>query len=173
ALRRTGAGVLLLDYRGYGGSGGAPTEEGLYRDGEAAAAWVEAQGLGPLVYVGESLGTGVAVEVALRRPPAALVLQSPFTSLTDVAARHYPYLPVRLLLKDRYESLEKIARVSCPVLVIHGDRDSIIPIAQGRKLFEAVPGRKAFLEVPGGDHNDPLWDLLPGYAERVGGFLGL
>src|SRR5262245_47435141 len=94
SLRETGAAVFILDYRGYGGSGGSPSEEGLYRDAEAAEAWLSGRGIGPLIYVGESLGSGVAVELALRRPPAALVLQSAFTSAVDVAKAAYPYLPV-------------------------------------------------------------------------------
>ncbi len=172
ALRRTGAGVFVLDYRGYGGSEGSPTEDGLYRDAEAAAGWLEAHGAGAVVYLGESLGTGVAVELALRRPPAALVLQGAFTSLVDVAQGAYPFLPVRLLLRDRFDSISKMERVACPVLEIHGERDSLIPAAQGKALLEKARTRKERLEVPGADHNDALWDD-PSYLPRLSAFLGL
>src|SRR5258705_5806470 len=112
SLRETGAGVFVLDYRGYGGSGGSPTEEGLYRDAEAAEAWLTARGVAPLVYVGESLGSGVAVELALRRPPAALILQSPLTSAVDVGEAAYPLLPVRLFLRDPCDHSEKAGRLA-------------------------------------------------------------
>lgn len=170
-LRATGAGVFIVDYRGYGGSEGSPSEEGLYRDAEACAAWLAENVPGPVVYVGESLGCGVAVELAVRRPPAALILQSTFTSAVDAGRRAYPFLPVRLLLRDRYDVLSKIGRVSCPVMVIHGEEDTIIPARMGRTVFEAVPGRKVWLPIPGGDHNDALWEMVPDYAKRVEEFL--
>jgi len=173
ALRSTRAGVFILDYRGYGGSGGSPSEEGFYRDGEAAVDWLQSSGAGPLAYVGESLGTAVAVELALRRPPAALILQSPFTSAVDLGQRTYPFLPVRLLMRDRYPLLSKIDRVSCPVMVIHGQEDSIVPPAMGRAVFERAPDRKEWFPIPRADHNDPLWEIAPDYGARVGRFLGL
>ena len=173
ALRETGAGIFALDYRGYGGSGGSPSEEGLYRDAEAAAQWLQSNGNPPVVYIGESLGSAVAVELALRRPPAALILQSTFTSLTDVGRQAYPFLPVAWLLKDRFDSLSKIGRLSCPVLCIHGEKDSIVPVAIGRALYERIPGRKEWYVIPGGDHNDPFWDLEPGYVGRIGRFVGM
>ncbi len=166
-LRETGAGVFVLDYRGFGGSAGSPSEEGLYRDGEAAAEWIEANAPGRIVYVGESLGTGVAVELAVRRPPSGLVLQSAFTSAVDVARAAYPWLPVRLLLRDRYDSLSKIGRVACPILCIHGTRDGMIPIEMGRALYEQAKAPKEWLEVRGADHNDPIWDMAPEYVRRL------
>lgn len=161
ALERSGFGVLLVDYRGYGGNPGRPTEEGLARDARAAAAFVaEAAPAHPVAYYGESLGSAVAIELALTRPPAALVLRSPFTSLADVAALHYRLLPVRLLLWDRYPSAERIGGVAAPVLVVVGSKDSIIPAAQSRELFALAGPPKELVVVQGADHNDPA--LLAG-----------
>jgi uncharacterized protein len=153
-LRRLGCGIFILDYRGYGGSAGAPTEEGLYQDAEVAAKWLKTRGKQQLVYLGESMGCGVAVELATRQPAAGLILQSGFSSAVDVAAKTYPFLPVRLLMKDRYESGAKMSKISCPVLVIHGERDSLIPIRLGRALYEAAQEPKEWWVVPGADHND-------------------
>jgi pimeloyl-ACP methyl ester carboxylesterase len=173
ALRKTGAGVFILDYRGYGGSGGSPSEKGLYQDAEAAVAWLTERGRGPLVYVGESLGSAVAVEMAVRRPPAALVLQGAFSSAVEVARAAYPYLPVSLLMWDRFESLKKMEHVACPLLMIQGAEDSLVSPEMARQLFERAPGRKEWLLVPGARHNDALWDLEPTYSDRLRTFLGL
>lgn len=170
-LHGLGWGVFMPDYRGYGGSSGAPTEEGLYRDAQAAANWLEANGERLLVYLGESLGCGVAVELAKRRPPAGLILQSGFSSAVDVAAMAYPYLPVRLLLRDRYESTSKMSTISCPLLVIHGERDSIIPVRLGRALYEAANEPKEWWVVPGADHNDVPYVGGREYLKKVDGFL--
>jgi fermentation-respiration switch protein FrsA (DUF1100 family) len=154
-LHSLGYGVFILDYRGYGGSQGSPTEDGLYRDGEAALGWLEKQAVRDLVYLGESLGCGVVVELAKRRPPRALILQSSFSSALDVARNAYPYLPVRLLMKDRFDSKKKMAKILCPVLFIHGERDSIIPLKLGRALYDAANEPKRWFPIPGADHNDP------------------
>ena len=136
ALNRLGLSVLLFDYRGYGGNPGRPSEDGLAADARAAQSWLAAQpGVEKIVYFGESLGAAVAVGLAVERPPAALVLRSPFTSLADVAAVHYPWLPVRRLLLDRYQSIERIASVGVPVLVIAGDRDDIVPARLSRRTL--------------------------------------
>ena len=100
------------------------------------------------------MGCGVAVELATRKPPSGLILQSGFSSAVDVAGKAYPYLPVRLLMKDKYDSAAKMSMISCPVLVIHGERDSLIPIRLGRALFEAAREPKEWLAVPGAGHND-------------------
>ncbi len=159
ALARRGLAVLLFDYRGYGGNPGAPTEGGLMLDARAARAALASYAdvaADRIVYFGESLGSGVAVALAAVHPPAALVLRSPFTSLVDVARVHYPLLPVRLLLRDRFLSDRKIGRVRSPLLIIAGERDSVIPYAQSRRLFELAPqDTKHFFSVPGADHNDP------------------
>ncbi|MCZ6670668.1 MAG: alpha/beta hydrolase [Acidobacteria bacterium] len=163
ALSRAGLAVLLFDYRGYGGNPGSPSETGLSLDARAARRYLAGRpdvDASRMVYFGESLGAAVALALAEKYPPAALVLRSPFTSMVDIGRLHYPFLPVRLLLKDHYPSLERIARIRCPILILAGDRDRIIPIRQSRKLFEAAQEPKRFSVIPGADHND--WDLLAG-----------
>lgn len=172
AFHRLGYGVFVPDYRGYGGSGGSPTEEGLYLDAEACRAWLLANAPGPLVYMGNSIGGGVAVELARRHPPAALMLQSPFTSLPAVGQRAYPFLPVRWLLKDRYENLEKIGALRCPLLVLHGDVDTIVPFDLGRTLFEAAPEPKRWVTIDGAGHNDIVEVGGAQYWDAIDGFLG-
>ncbi len=113
-----------------------------------------------LLYFGESLGSAVAVALAVEHAPRALVLRSPFTSLTDMGRLHYPFLPVGLLLQDRFDTLGRISDLKIPVLVLAGDRDTIIPAEQSRQISEAVPGVKRFVLIPGADHND--FDLLAG-----------
>jgi uncharacterized protein len=162
-LSRAGLSVLLVDYRGYGGNPGSPSESGLLADARAARAYLAARGdVDParLVYFGESLGAAVAVRLALEWPPMALVLRSPFTSLADVGRVHYPFLPVRLLLRDRYASIEQVGGLRCPVLVVAGGRDGIVPWEQSRRLAEAIAGPKRFVLVSGADHND--LELLAG-----------
>lgn len=163
ALAERGIATLLFDYRGYGGNRGSPSEAGLRLDARAARAYVTSRpDVDPdrLVYFGESLGAAVAVGLAAERPPAAMILRSPFTSLADVGRHHYPWLPVRLLLRDRYPSMELIAGVRCPVLIVTGDRDAIIPAAQSERLYRAVASPKRFVLIPGADHNDE--ELLAG-----------
>jgi fermentation-respiration switch protein FrsA (DUF1100 family) len=157
SLRRMGLSVLLFDYRGFAGNPGRPSEDGLAADARAARDWLASQpevDPGRLVYFGESLGGAVAVGLAVERPPAALVLRSPFTSLADVGAVHYPWLPVRRLLIDRYPSIDRIAKVNAPLLVIAGDRDDIVPADLSRRLFDAASEPKGFVLVPGAGHND-------------------
>lgn len=155
ALNRMGSSVLLLDYRGFGGNPGRPSEDGLAADARAAQTWLAAQpGVKEIVYFGESLGAAVAVGLALERPPRALVLRSPFTSLADVGAVHYPWLPIRWLLLDRYPSLERITSVRVPLLLIAGDRDDIVPEPMSRRLYEAANEPKHYELVPGAGHND-------------------
>ncbi|HEX5009209.1 MAG TPA: alpha/beta hydrolase [Planctomycetota bacterium] len=163
ALSSAGLDVLVFDYRGYGQSGDAsPTEDGLYADGRAALAWLERTTGRPAartVLYGESLGTAVCVELARDQPPYALVLESPFTSLPDAAAASNPWLPVRLLLRDRYDSLAKIGAVRAPLLVMHGTADRIVPFEQGRKLCEAAGGAHQLIAVQGADHNEVWMDV--------------
>jgi uncharacterized protein len=157
ALRDAGFSVLLMDYRGYGGNTGRPSEEGLALDARAALrALHEELDVAPerTLYYGESLGTGVVVELAQAHPPAGLALRSPFPDLAEVGARHYPFLPVRTLLWDRYPTVERIAGIDVPTTVIYGGSDSIIP----PELSRSVAGNAAELyeevEIPGADHND-------------------
>jgi fermentation-respiration switch protein FrsA (DUF1100 family) len=174
ALRRAGLAVLLFDYRGYGRHPGTPSEKGLLADARAARRYVGSRDDGDpsrVVYVGESLGAAVAVALAVEQPPAALVLRSPFTSLADMGRRHYPLLPAGLLLRDRFDALEQIRRVRCPVLVVAGERDRIVPPAQSRRLYDAAQGAKRLVLIPGADHND--FELLAGQQliEEVRRFL--
>jgi uncharacterized protein len=157
ALSRAGLSVLLFDYRGYGGNLGRPSEGGLAADARAAQAWLAARPeVDPdrIAYFGESLGAAVALRLAVERPPAALILRSPFTSLTDVGRLHYPWLPVKWLLSDRYGSAARVAQLSVPLLVIAGERDQIVPSALSRRLYDAASAPKRFVLVPGADHND-------------------
>lgn len=158
AMSSRGIGVLLVDFRGYGGNPGSPTESGLAADARAALAYLESRSdVDPrrLAYFGESLGAAVAVELAGHRPPAALVLRSPFTSLADAAAAHYPFLPVRWLLWDSYPSRDRIRTVGVPTLVVAGSADGIVPLTQSRDLFAASTGSpKRLVVIEGADHND-------------------
>ena len=163
ALAAAGLSVLLFDYRGYAGNPGSPSEAGLAADARAARDYLLTRpDVRPdsLVYLGESLGAAVAIGLAAEHPPFALVLRSPFTSLADVGRLHYPYLPVRSLLKDRYDSVGRIGAVPSPVLVVAGGADRIIPARQSRELYDAARGPKRYVEIPGADHND--WELLAG-----------
>jgi fermentation-respiration switch protein FrsA (DUF1100 family) len=159
ALQARGHAVLLFDYRGYGGNPGTPTESGLKEDARGARAYVMGRpdvDRDRVAYFGESLGTGVAVTLAAEHAPAALVLRSPFMSMVDVGRMHYPILPVRWLLRDRYASGERIVRIGSPLLVIAGDRDEVIPLEQSRQLYDAASSAslKELLIVPGADHNN-------------------
>ena len=174
ALNRHGLSVLLFDYRGYGGNPGRPSEDGLAADARAAQAWLAGQpDVDPnrIAYFGESLGAAVAIGLAVQLPPAALVLRSPFTSLADVGAVHYPWLPVRRLLLDRYPSIDRIGSVQAPLLVIAGDRDDIVPADLSKRLYNAAADPKRFVAVPGAGHNDP--ELLDGrqMMDEIGRFL--
>ncbi len=171
ALNRMGHPVLLFDYRGYGGNPGSPSEEGLAADARAARTWLTHAGVDKIVYFGESLGAAVAVGLAVEEPPSALVLRSPFTSLPDVAAVHYPFLPARRLLLDRYPSIERIGSVRVPLLVIAGDRDDIVPEELSRRLYDAAGEPKRYVVVAGAGHNDP--ELLDGrqMLAEIDGFL--
>lgn len=164
--------VLLVDYRGYGGNPGSPSEAGLLDDARAARAFVDEAGLGggSVVYFGESLGSGVAVGLAAEAPPDAMVLRSPFTSLADAARHNLRWLPVQWLLRDRFPSLERAPGLrGVPALVIAGTADRTVPIDQSRRLAEAMSGE--FLVVEGADHNDFALVADPALVGSVAGFL--
>ncbi|HEY6701151.1 MAG TPA: alpha/beta hydrolase [Pseudolabrys sp.] len=150
-----GTGLIALSYRGYGGSTGKPSETGLISDGMAAYDFAAARyPTQNIVLWGESLGTGVAVAVAAERKVGRIILDAPFTSLADVGAAAYPFAPVRWLIKDPFRSEERIARVAAPLLVLHGARDRIVPIALGEKLFSLAREPKRFVRFPLGGHVD-------------------
>ena len=149
--------VVLFDYRGYGGNGGAPSESGLLTDARSVRAYALSRtdvNAARLVYFGESLGTGVAVALAEEHPPRALVLRSPFTSMAAIASYHYPFLPVRWLLRDRYDSIGRVRRLSSPTLFIAGDQDRIVPFTETRALHAAAREPKSLFVIAGADHND-------------------
>jgi len=149
--------TLLVDYRGYGGNPGLPSEAGLERDARAALRYLLSRpDVDParIVYFGESLGAAVAIRLATDHPPAALVLRSPFSSMTAIGTRHYPFLPVRWLLRDRFASIDRIGRIKSPILIIAGDSDAIVPLADTQLLFDAAPEPKRLVVIPDADHND-------------------
>ena len=164
-----GLGLIALCYRGFGGSSGAPTEAGLLHD--AAAAYAFAAGLYPaqrIVLWGESLGTGVAVALAAEHQVARVLLESPFTSAVDVAAATYGFVPVRWLMKDTFRSDQRVAKISAPVLVVHGSQDTVIPIGYGERLYKLIRAPKGFVRLAGANHND---HDEHGVAEAVRSFL--
>jgi fermentation-respiration switch protein FrsA (DUF1100 family) len=155
-LTAAGFDVLLFDYRGYGRSTGRPSEEGTYRDARAALRCVlEQSGVDPrrVFYLGESLGAAVALDLALERPPAGIVLLSAFTGVRELGRLHYPFVPAALV-PDAYPTLRRIRELRAPLLILHGHRDDIVPVSQGRALFDAAPEPKQMHVFPGLGHND-------------------
>ena len=150
-----GYGVLLVGYRGFGNPG-TPTEEGLYMDAQAAIDAIRAKGVpeGGMVFYGESLGTGVATQMATEYGAAALILESPYTSIPDVGADRYPMVPVRMLSRDLFDSIGKIASVHMPLLLMHGESDNVVPVKFGHALFEAANEPKQAIFVPDAGHNN-------------------
>lgn len=169
--RVVGASVLVFDYRGYGRCEGHPNEKGVLADARAARAWLAKRASIPedeIVVMGESLGGAVAVDLAALDGAKALILESTFTSIPDMAAHHYPWLPAKLFLKTRFDSLKKISAYRGPLLQSHGDADSIVPYEFGRRLFQAANEPKEFYTIPRADHNDlPNHD----YYQKVRQFL--
>ncbi|MDX2257729.1 MAG: alpha/beta hydrolase [Hyphomicrobiaceae bacterium] len=156
SYRVAGLGVRIMAYRGYSGSTGKPTERANVADAIHVTDVVARSGvaLADIVLYGESIGSGVAVQVAAARPVGALVLDAPYTSIVDVAERYYPYLPARLLMRDRYETMLHLKRVSAPTLVIHGERDMVIPVEMGRRVAEAAPGPGRIVTFREAGHTD-------------------
>lgn len=172
-FHRLGYSTLIFDYRGYGNSGGTPSEQGTYRDAEAAWRYLTEQRHTPscrIVLFGESLGGAVAAWLAARQRPAALVIASGFTSVPDLAQQLYPYLPVRWLARIRYDTRESLRSVTAPVLVAHSPEDDIIPFEHGRALFAAAHPPKQFLELAGG-HNDGFIFMRETWVRALGDFL--
>jgi uncharacterized protein len=151
---RSGYGVLLVEYRGYAGNPGHPSERGLFLDGEAALDFLTASGVKPdhTALWGESLGSGVAVYLAAAREVGALILEAPFTSVAACAQRHYPFVPAAFLLRDRFDSLSRIRAVRAPLLVLHGERDMVVPVRHGRALLAAATAPKEGWFSPPASH---------------------
>lgn len=165
---QTGYGLLLVSYRGYGGNPGSPTEDGLLADGRAALAFVAGQGIPPerTVLLGESLGSGVAVAMAAEHDIAAVILEAPYTSTADAGQRTFPFIPVKLLMKDRFDSLSRVRRIDAPLLIVHGERDKTIPIDLGKMLFAAALDPKEAHFLPNAGHNDLVEHGLLDYELR-------
>lgn len=162
---KAGFGVLLLEYRGYGGNKGSPTEQGLYADGQTALAFLYQQGMKPkqIILYGESLGTGIATKPAVENPIGCVILQSPFTSLASLSRFHYPWSMIKPW--DQFNSLERMKQIHAPLLVLHGRRDQIVPFAEGLAIFNEANMPKEMLEFDKQNHND-LWDARE-FSEKI------
>jgi fermentation-respiration switch protein FrsA (DUF1100 family) len=174
ALAERGIAVLLFDYRGYGGNPGGPTEQGLRADSRGARSYVLARtDVDPkrIAYFGESLGSAVAADLAAEFPPAALILRSPFTTMTEIGQHHYPLLPVAWLLRDRYATFDRIAKIRSPLLVVAGDRDRIVPLEQSRRLYDSAKDPKMLVVIPDADHNDEALNSGPMMIDAIERFL--
>ena len=145
---------LIIAWRGFSGNVGKPNEAGLYRDAAGAIKWLKSKGIAEknIILYGESLGTGVAIEIAQNKNYAGIILESPFTSMINVGKKHYPFFPVSFLLKDKFESYKKITNISVPILIIHGEIDKIVPFAMGQKMYELANEPKFFYSQEYGDH---------------------
>jgi fermentation-respiration switch protein FrsA (DUF1100 family) len=173
AFREAGVAVFAFDYRGYGRSHGRPGEAGTYLDAQAACAWLREKGFAPdnIIAYGESLGGGIASELCVRETTGGLILQSTFTSIPDIGAEIYPWLPVRLLAGIRYDTLSRLPKLKIPVLVMHSREDGLIGYRHSERNFAAANEPKLFVEIRG-DHNDPLYDQR-GFMEGIEKFLKL
>jgi fermentation-respiration switch protein FrsA (DUF1100 family) len=168
-----GRGILMMSYRGYSGSTGKPSEAANVADALRAHDWLTVAGVPghEIVLYGESLGSGVAVQVAAQRPVAGVVLDAPYTSVADVGAMAYPFLPVWLLLRDRYDSLAVIQKLSAPLLIVHGERDTIVPVEMGRRLHAAAVGPKQIMTFPLAGHADHYlygsYEAINAWIDRI------
>ena len=145
---------LIIAWRGFSGNKGKPNEKGLYEDGKSAVRWLKTKGIEEenIILYGESLGTGIVSEIAQNKNYAAVILESPFTSMVNMGKKYYPFFPVRFLLKDKFESYKKISNISAPVFIIHGKVDKIVPYYMGRKMYELANEPKYFYSQEYGDH---------------------
>lgn len=163
-LQREGYGVVLASYRGYSGNSGHPSEDGLMADARAILAAIP-KSYGPIVLWGQSLGSGVAARMAAEKRAAALILQSPYTSIADVAAMRFPIFPIHLLIKDRFDTASLTAKIKVPVLIMHGTADAIVPFDMGAALSRRFGNRVRFVPIPGRGHNDLSAQILLPIAE--------
>ena len=164
--------ILLISWRGFSGNNGSPTEQNLYRDAEAAIKWLKEQKVrnNQIILYGESLGSGVAVEIGKRNKYNSIILESPFTSIENSAKIYYPYLPVRLLLKDRYDSISKIKMIDYPVLIMHGKKDDVVPFSMGKELYEKANSPKHSYFTSDDDHmmefNSELLNKIKDFIQK-------
>ena len=164
---------LLISWRGFSGNKGKPTEKGLYEDAKSAVAWLKSKGVNEnnIIIYGESLGTGVATEIAQNKNFAGIILESPFTSMVDAGKNQYPYLPVRLLLKDKYESNKKIKNIKSPILIMHGKVDTLVPFDMGKKMYELANEPKYYYFSEYDDHmmeyNEKLLKVLKDFISSL------
>ena len=153
-LNKLDINILLISWRGFSGNEGSPTEENLYKDAKAAIKWLNRKEVenNKIILYGESLGTGVAVEIGKKNNFNSIILESPFTSMENAAKIYYPYLPVKLLLKDKYNSISKIKKITTPILIMHGKKDDIVPFSMGKELFEKANNPKYSYFTSDDDH---------------------
>jgi uncharacterized protein len=167
-------GLFATDYRGYGGNSGTPSEHGIIADAFLAYDWLIAQGVkaNDILLLGESLGTGVAVQVAAVKPARAMALEAPYANIVDIGAERYWFLPVRLLMQDQFKSSLYIGKYRSPLFIIHGTADRVVPFRHGRKLFELANEPKQFIEVEGAGHemigNEQIWQRVLAFYEQQG-----
>jgi len=174
ALAIRGIGCLLVDYRGYGGNPGLPSERGLAKDARAARAYlVDRPDIDPdrIIYFGESLGTGIAVGLATEAPPEALILRSPFPSLVEIGEHHYPIFPVRWMLRDRFPVLNLVTQIHVPLLIIAGELDRLVPPEFSEQVFDAANEPKALATIEGAAHNDPALMAGDDVMQTIAAFL--
>ena len=164
---------MIVAYRGFSGNEGKPTEEGLYQDARDTLKWLNKQNVEDekIIIYGESLGTGVSTEVSQNKNYAGLILESPFTSMVDAGKHYYFYLPVSLLLKDRYETIKKLKNIKIPILVMHGENDKIVPFKMGKKVFSEANETKYFYFPKDDDHmmeyNENLLGALNKFLQSI------
>ena len=162
---------LIIAWRGFSGNKGKPTEEGLYIDGLGAVNWIINQGVKEenIILYGESLGTGIATEIAQNKNFAGVILETPFTSMINAAKEFYPYIPVNLLLKDRFENFKKIKNINSPILIMHGEKDTIVPFKMGKKMYQLANEPKYFYSTKHDDHmmvyDEPMIKILKKFIQ--------
>ena len=171
-LNKLDINILLISWRGFSGNKGSPSERNLYKDAEASIKWLNDKNVknNQIILYGESLGTGVAVEMAKKNHFNSIILESPFTSIENSAKIYYPYLPVKFLLKDRYDSISKIKMINSPILIMHGEKDDVIPFSMGKKLFEKANHPKHSYFTSNDDHmmefNSDLLNEVKNFIEK-------
>ena len=164
---------MIVAYRGFSGNKGKPTEQGLYEDAKSTLNWLKEHAVKEeqIIIYGESLGTSVSVEVTQHKNFAGIVLESPFTSMIDTGKFYYPYLPVSLLLKDKYETLKKLKNINIPILVMHGKKDKIIPFHMGKKIYDSAKEPKFFYFSQEDDHmmefNERMFKNLQSFINQL------